>query len=346
MSTDIETLLISCMNDEVAEVGDPLPELVARAVRADQRRTVVRRTTTSIGTLGVAAGLAVALTVTATGNRSPGRPADPGVAQGTSGPAISGTASTGGKGSLPPTDASPKLRLIAALTTTDQTSYRLQQSLRGTILDRKDLQPISSRFDGVFDPARSLTSGVISSQSATGLWVEVRRVGNTWYVHDLRGRRPWTATGKVDALTAGSPTEWSPWTGKSAGAGGLLSVLRDRGTVSLAATTGSGAAAVDIYAFAYDRPDDGTFAAEHVTGTISVHRESNLIARFAIGTTTTGHIEQVTIRWRFTATLSDYGLPVQVQVPAGAVGTGSATTRPPGTPATPRTPGTPTSTTR
>jgi hypothetical protein len=322
---DIETLLTDALREEVARMPEPAPDLLARAMHRHRRRTTARRVVSSAGALGLAASLGIALTITATGNRSPGSGS-----QGSRGPSASGSSVT------PVPNASPKLKLLSALTATDQTSYRIRQTLTGRYLDRHDLSPISNRLTGLLDPVHGLASGELVS--GNGWAMELRQVDGVLYSRTIFPKDPalqhWFkdsagSKGLIAFKQGGVPSEWFPWTGTSPGATRLITMLRAQGSVTLAGSTGSGPDVLDSYRFSYNRPDDGAFAAEQVTGTVVVHRDSNLIARIDVGTTTTGHIEQVTIRWRFTVEFSDFGVPVTVTAPADALQRGQSARKTP-----------------
>ena len=229
--------------------------------------------------------------------------------------------------------ASSRLRLIAALTATDQVSYRLHLVSTGQFLTSPQGER-SDDFTGVFDPTRRLGAGVYQHRLSFpghpsqdgGADLEYRFIGDTMYSRlDPRSTtqsQPWTkephSFGDAVAI-AGDVPQWGPWDGPSPGADSLLTTVRNRGSVTLTGTQGTGASALDTYTFSYDRPEDAAFAAEHITGTVDVHHDSGLIARFTMQTTSIGHIEQVTVHWVFTVTLSDYGLPVEVVPPSAAI---------------------------
>jgi hypothetical protein len=310
VTADIETLLVSSMYTQVAGLPAPASDLVARAVHRYRRRVALRRTALSAGALGVAASLAVAATATTTGNWSPG--AGPGAAQATS---------TGG----PSGESTPKLRLMAALTATEQTSYRLDQIVTGTYLGRRDVPPIYKRLTAQVDLRRRLLEGTFGLDQGDPL-SPVRVVGDDLYVHfpPTAGRSaPWMqkAGGQtaLRGLVGSGWNDFTPWDGFSSDASSLLKALRNDGTVRLVRNSGVGAAALDTYSFSYDLRNGDVYAAHRVSGTVTVHRQSQLIDRFEAGTISTGHVEQSTIRWQATITFSDYGVPVNVTAPAGAV---------------------------
>ena len=247
--------------------------------------------------------------------------------------------------------ASSRLQLIAALTATDQVSYRIHLVSTGQFLTSPQGER-SDDFTGVFDPTRRLGAGVYQHRlsfpgrpSEDGeVDLEYRFIGDSMYSRlDPRSAPAsarWTkeprSFGDAVSIAADVP-EWGPWDGASPGADSLLTTLRTRGSVALTGTQGTGPSALDTYTFSYDRPDDTSFAAEHITGTVDVHHDSGLIARFTVQTTSTGHIEQVTVHWVFTITLSDYGLPVEVVPPSDAIErpsppTGTTLTDEPATP--------------
>lgn len=310
MTSDIETLLVSSMRTQVADLPAPASDLVARAIHRHRRRVTIRRTAASVGALGVAAGLGVAATVTATGNWPPGVGTRAAPAISTDGPSGAST---------------PKLRLMAALTATEQTSYRLDQVVKGTYLGRGDLPPIYKRLTAQVDLRRRLLEGTFRLDQGDPS-SPVRVVGDDLYVQfpSTAGKpQPWMkkAGGQsaLRGLVGSGWNDFAPWDGFSSDASSLLRALRNDGTVRLVHSGGVGSAALDTYSFSYDLRDGDIYAAHRVSGTVTVHRQSQLIDRFEAGTVSTGHIEQSTIRWQATITFSDYGVPVNVTAPTVVV---------------------------
>jgi hypothetical protein len=310
VTSDIETLLVSSMRTQVADLPAPPPELVARAIHRHRRRVAIRRTALSAGALGVVAGLAVTSTLTATGNRPAG---------------VSTQAAPKGFTASPSAPSSPKLQLMAALTATEQTSYLLDQTVMGTYPQRRDLPPIYKRLTAQVDLRRHLLEGSFALDQADPL-SEVRVIGDDLYTRfpsNGGGSEPWTnepggQTALRDLLSSGW-NDFAPWDGFSSDASALLQALHSDGIVQFVHSSGVGPAALDTYSFSYDLPDNDIYAARGVIGTVTVHRQSQLIDRVDAGTTSTGHVEQSTIHWHATTTFSDYGVRVNVAPPTGPV---------------------------
>lgn len=309
MTSDIETLLVSSMRTHVADLPASAPELVTRAIRRHRRRVTIRQTALSAGALGVVASLALASTVTATRDWPAG---------------VGTRAAPGGSTAGQSGASSPKLRLMAALTATEQTSYRLDQIVKGTYPERGDLPPIYKRLTAQVDLRRHLLEGAFELGQGDPL-SPVRVVGDDLYVHPSAagGSAPWMNMSggqtSLRGLVGSGWNDFAPWDGFSSDASALLQALRNDGIVRLVHSSGVGSAALDTYSFSYDLRDNDIYAAHRISGTVTVHRQSQLIDRFEAETTSTGHVEQTTIRWQATITFSDYGVPLNVTAPTGAV---------------------------
>jgi hypothetical protein len=125
----------------------------------------------------------------------------------------------------------------------------------------------------------------------------VRIIGDRYYTRFSGAGQPWR-TGRgtlVEALVLNGGRAWGPTDGASANPAVLLAALHRLGSV---------------------RP-------HQLTGTIVVHDQSNLIAKITMRASATGPDERVAGGGRTTfttvMTFSDYGVPVSVQVPTGAV---------------------------
>jgi hypothetical protein len=118
-----------------------------------------------------------------------------------------------------------------------------------------------------------------------------------------------------------------PANGASADPAVLLDIVRQLGSVTFVGKNGSGAKALDTYKFSYGIAGDGSVKSHQLTGTIAVHHQSNLIAEITMQTTVTGANPRIADSGQFTfktlLAFSDYGVPVSVQAPTGAVPQGS-----------------------
>ena len=334
MTSIIEDLLAAAMREEVVGLA-PAPDLVARAARRNRQHTRLRLATSATGIAGVAAAVAISLTG---GSPSPHvvRPGPPGGGQ---------------------APASPQVRLIAAMTTSAQLSYRLHLVNTATTPEHqmtptsrpRDLVNWYADYTGVYDPATRLGAGVntirlqsgtLASPSTYGKAVgsmQVRIVGHKYYVQPGNGQRWYSGRGSLlQALVLNGGRAWAPTEGASADPAILLAVVRQLGTVTFVGSSGSGASELDTYDFSYDITGDSSVKPHQLTGTIEVHGQSNLIAEISMETTVTGANPQVAdgdlTTFKTDMTFSDYGVPVSVQVPAGAVRQNSKLLPPPASP--------------
>lgn len=325
MTRTIEDLLAASMREEVAGLR-PAPDLVARAARQHRRRARLRLAVSAAGSVGIAAAVAVGLTVASHG---------PGAVQ-----TGSSAAKAVGHGA-----SSPQARLVAAMTTSAQLSYRLHL-INTSILPGHQMTPTSpprdlinwyADYTGVYDPAtRSgaginttrLQSGTLSNPSSYGKadgYIRVRIIGENYYTQFSGSGEPWrTSRGTlVQALVLNGGRAWAPTDGASADPAVMLAAARHLGSVTFVGKSGSGAQAVDAYTFSYDIAGDGSVKPHRLTGTITVHDQSNLIAEITMQTTVTGAHPQLAdggqTTFKTVMTFSDYGVPVSVQVPTGTV---------------------------
>jgi hypothetical protein len=325
MTRTIEDLLAASMRDEVAGLR-PAPDLVARAAQKYRRRARFRLAASAAGAAGIAAAVAVGLTVA-----SPGPSAvRPG----------SGAARADGQDA-----SSPQTRLVAAMTSSAQLSYRLHLINTSTTPDHRttptspprDLIIWYADYTGVYDPATRLGAGINTIRLQSGTfdnpgsygqadgYMQVRIVGDNYYTRFSGNNEPWrTAPGTlVQALVLNGGRAWAPTDGASADPAVLLAAVRQLGSVTFVGQSGSGAQALDVYKFSYDIAGDGSVEAHQLTGTITVHDQSNLIAEITMQTTVTGASSQVaeagSTTFTTVMTFSDYGVLVRVQAPAGAV---------------------------
>ena len=325
MTRTIEDLLATSMREEVVGLT-PAPGLVARAARRHRQRTRVRRAASVTGTAGIAAAVAIGLTVVSS---------SPGAVR--TGP---GAAKSGRQGA-----SSPQARLVAAMTTSAQLSYRLHL-INTAKLPGHQMTPTSQSRDlinwyadytGVYDPRTRSGAGVNIMRQQSGTltdpslygkvdgYMQVRMFGDSYYIRYSGNGEAWyTSRGTlVQALVLNGGRAWAPTDGASADPAVLLATVRRLGTVKFGGTTGSGAQALDTYSFRYNIAGDASVRPHRLSGTIVVHDQSNLIATITMQTSVTGANPQIADGGRMTFTtvlaFSDYGVPVSVQVPTGAL---------------------------
>jgi hypothetical protein len=311
MTRTIEDLLAASMREEVAGLT-PAPDLVARAAKRHRQRTRIRLAASVTGTAGIAAAVAIGLTVASSG---------PGAVR--TGP---GAARAGGQAA-----SSPQARLVAAMTASAQLSYRLH--LVNTSIMPGRLINWYADYTGVYDPRTRSGAGVnILRRPGTGTGpslhgkvdgrIQVRIVGDNYYTRWANGESWDTGRGAlVQALVLNGGRAWAPTDGASADPAVLLAAVRRLGSVKFAGKTGSGARALDTYNFRYNIAGDASVKPHRLTGTIVVHDQSDLIATITMQTNVTGANPQLADSGRFTfktvMTFSNYGVPVSVQAPGG-----------------------------
>lgn len=325
MNRTIEDLLAASMREEVSRLT-PAPDLVARAARRHRQRTRVRLAASVMGTAGIAAAVAIGLTVASAG---------PGADR--TGPS---TTSAGGHEA-----SSTRARLEAAMITSAKLSYRLHLVNTSTLPAHRmtpnsrprDLINWYADYTGAYNPRTGSGAGVnvLREQSGTLAdpslygkvdgYMQVRIIGGHYYTHYSGKGEPWR-TGRgtlVQALVLNGGRAWAPTDGASADPAVLLAALHRLGSVKFAGRSGTGAQALDTYDFKYDIAGDTSVKPHQLTGTIVVHNQSNLIAKITMQTRVTGTNPQIADGGRTTfttvMTFSDYGLPVSVQTPTGAV---------------------------
>jgi hypothetical protein len=325
MTRTIEDLLAASMREEVAGLT-PATGLVTRAAMRHRQRARLRLAASATGTAGIAAAVAIGLTAA-----SP----SPGAVQ--TGP---GAARPGGQAA-----SSPHARLVAAMTTSAQLSYRLHLVSTSTTPDHqmtpasphRDLVNWYADYTGAYDPATRSGTGISISRLQSGTldnpgsygksagYIQVRIVGGNYYTQFSGSGEPWyPGQGTlVQALILNGGRAWAPTDGAPAGPAVLLAAVRRPGSATFAGKSGSGARALDTYSFRYDIAGDGSVKPHRLTGTIVVHDQSNLIAEITMQTTVTGASPQIAdsgwTTFKTVMTFSGYGLPVSVQVPTGAV---------------------------
>lgn len=308
MNNATEDLLTASMRQQVAGLM-PAPDLVARAARRHRQRGRIRLAASILGTAGTAA---VAIAVT-TAQAGPGADRTiPNV-----GRAVGQQAS------------SPRTRLLAAMTSSAQLSYRLhlvnefvQPDVRLTPTSRPKTQVgVYADYTGVYDP--KTRSGVGVDKAGVNTQVRIidgryytRPPGDTWFT------RPGTLVEAL-VLNGGGRTAWEPEDGAVTDSTALLAALRHLGSVTFAGLRGSGARALDTYAFSYGIAGDNSVMPHELTGTVVVYHGSGLIAKISMQTTVTGANPQLgdggPLTFMTVMTFSDYGVPVSVQAPTGHV---------------------------
>src|SRR5260221_13502070 len=307
MTRTIEDLLAASMREEVAGLT-PAPDLVARAAKRHRQRSRIRLAASVTGTGGIAAAVAIGLTVASSG---------PGAVR--TGP---GAVKAGGQAA-----SSPQARLVAAMTASAQLSYRLH--LVNTSILPGRLINWYADYTGVYDPRTRSGAGVDIIPQDPSLHgrvgrIQVRIVGDNYYTRWGNGER-FTGRGTlVQALVLNGGRAWAPTDGASADPAVLLAAVRGLGSVKFAGKSGSGARALDTYNFRYNIAGDASVKPHWLTGTIVVHDQSDLIAKITMQTIVTGAHPQIAdgvpLTFKTVMTFSDYGVPVSVQAPAGAGG--------------------------
>lgn len=332
MNRTIEDLLAESMRDEVAGLT-PAPDLVARAARRHRQRSRIRLAGSVMGTAGIATAVAIGLTVASAG---PGADRT-GARAGRPGPSA---ASAGGQKA-----SSPRARLVAAMITSAQLSYQLHLVNTSTLPGHRmtpsspprDLISWYADYTGVYSPRTSSGAGVdimrqqsgtLADRSSYGKadgYIYVRIIGDNYYTRFSGSGARWQK-GRgtlIQALVLNGASAWAPTDGASADPAVLLAALRRLGTVKFAGKNGSGARALDTYDFKYDPAGDASVKPPQLTGTIVVHGQSNLIARITMQTRVAGSDPRLADRgwltFRTVMTFSDYGVPVTVHAPSGAV---------------------------
>jgi len=336
MSRTIEDLLAATMREEVAGLR-PAPDLVARAAMRHRQRARLRLATSAAGVVGTATAVAVGLTVASAG---PGR-----VVTG-SGAASTGTSAVTATGQAANTQ---QARLLAAMIASAKLSYRLRLVNTSTLPGHqgtptsppRDLITWYADYTGVYDPATRLGAGISINREQSGTladpssygkadgFTEVRLIGDKYYYRFSGSGETWfTGRGTlVQALVLNGGRAWAPTDGASADPAVLLAVARRLGTVTFVGKSGSGDKALDTYTFSYGIAGDGSVKPHQLTGTITVHDQSNLIDEITMQTTVTGANPQIAdsgqLTFKTVLAFSDYGVPVRVQAPTGAVPQGS-----------------------
>jgi hypothetical protein len=328
----IEDLLAESMRDEVAGLR-PAPDLVARAARRHRQRSRIRLAASVTGSAGIAAAVAIGLTVASAGPRANGT----GPSADQPGPT---PASSDGE-----TASSPRARLVAAMITSARFSYRLHLVNTSTVPGHRmtptspprDLISWYADYTGVYNPRTGSGAGVDIMRQQSGTLADpssygkadgsiyVRILGDNYYTRFSAGAESWQK-GRgtlIQALVLNGGSAWAPTDGASADPAVLLAALRRQGSVTFAGKNGTGAQALDTYDFKYDPAGDASVKPHQLTGTIVVHDQSSLIARITMQTRVAGSDPRLADRgwmtFKTVMTFSDYGVSVTVHAPTGAV---------------------------
>ncbi|MFG3703903.1 hypothetical protein ACGF7U_04095 [Micromonospora sp. NPDC047670] len=289
MNTDIEDKLIDGMRREVAGVT-LTADILGAASRRHHRRTALLRATYATGVLGLAGVTAVVLTVGGGGQPGPttARP-----------PAATATAE------------SPRMALVAAVTASENVSYRMRLTTSAGLT-----------YEGAFDPRTA--TGYVRQPQDDSVMTELL-INGTRYV----GGEP--PLGRPPADKAG-PGETYGRYGQYPGKHDRLSLYSDGNTV-LGATAPDPAALFgalkDANATVTQRPD-GTLHFEYATqskdgstttsGDVTRGADGRVAKVALTGTwqsTAKGRLDTGT--YAATLELFDYGVEVKVQRPADVV---------------------------
>ncbi|MEU8081915.1 hypothetical protein AB0B31_41430 [Catellatospora citrea] len=210
--------------------------------------------------------------------------------------------------------AGPKVRLAAAAQATAQTSFTFTVTTQTkTVVSGR---PGSGRrhYEGAYDPA--VPAGYLREPGSPRF--EARAVGDDCY---LRKLARWTKKacypssgayvyiGDVDLTSSAEPAQ-------------RLTELAGLGTVTDLGVSGTGSAAVQRYAFEFTVEQDSAGMPDQipVTGMVEVGVDSGKIARVVYrvkydGTGDSALSMDRTVTWEY----ANYGDPVRVEVPTGAV---------------------------
>ncbi|GIG03030.1 hypothetical protein Cci01nite_81230 [Catellatospora citrea] len=230
--------------------------------------------------------------------------------------AVAGFGSFGGAppGGDPVPVAGPKVRLAAAAQATARTSFTFTVTTQTkTVVSGR---PSSGRrhYEGAYDPA--VPAGYLREPDDPRF--ESRTVGDGCYLRKLTrwakkacypSSGAYVYIGDVDLTSSAEPVQ-------------RLAELAELGTVTDLGVSGTGGAAVRRYAFEFTVEEKGGDLPDRipVTGTVEVGVDSGKIARVVHrvkydGTGTSALSMDRTVTWEY----ANYGDPVRVAVPAGAV---------------------------
>ncbi len=289
MTTDIEEQLIAGMRQEVAGVA-LTSDVVGAARRRHQRRRAVLGATYAMGVLGLAGVTAVVLTVGGAGQPGPA---------GERAPVASA--------------ATPRLALVAAVTASENISYRMRLTQSG---------PGGLTYEGAFDP--KTTTGYVRAPQDDSVMTELL-INGTRYI------------GGEPPLGHLPPDKSGP--GETYGRYGQYPGKHDRLSLYGTSDTVLGAASPDPAALFTVLKDTNATVTENPDGTLHFEYATQLKDG---STSTTGDIVRdadgriarvaLTSTWRSTAKgrldtgtststleLFDYGVEVKVRRPADVV---------------------------
>ncbi|MEV4759810.1 hypothetical protein AB0J86_32595 [Micromonospora sp. NPDC049559] len=275
----------------------PTAHLISRGQRAKRTRAATR-TTAALGVVGLVAAAAVGF-----GGIGPG-----GGGGGNSGttPRAGGTASAEA--------SSPQFRLAAAAEASAQTSFSFQVTVHNESEDGAKRSSSTRSYEGAFDPNGPKGYLRFRNPPATGL--EQRLVGTDLYIHRLsKWMKFENRSLEIDGgyLLSTNPTS-------TVNPASQLDALKSLGTVTALGASGSGAEAVERYAFSYDvKPSDADEPDRiPASGVIEINAQSRLISKISYQTTydfsrhvTQHYVDKYTVTWVY----SNYGAPVDVPVP-------------------------------
>jgi len=284
-------------------------DLVGAAAARHRRRGAVRRAVYATGALGVAATLSAALVA------NTGQPA---------------TSAQQGPGAGA---AAPAIQLAAAVQATARTSFRLHITLTRSLehADGGDGYSDSEEYAGAFDTAANrgylnILPGRVRGQvvGRPGRLPQLRIIGNDVYMTipgTNRAARHFRRSQLSGLLGTATPATSSALERLSVDPRVLLAELRHLGSVTRTGRSGSGDAAVDTYAFAYQVKAGDVTGAHRVTGRVAISVRSHKLAKITQQTTTVGadptFADSTPLTWRQVIVFYDYGTPVHVAKPAG-----------------------------
>lgn len=310
MTNDLEDQLMAGMRDEVAGLGYTR-DVLGEATRRHRRRTALHRSAYAVGVVGVAGALVAALTV---GAGAPGSP----------GPVAERPATAAGP-------ESPQLRLAAAAAASENISYRVKVTTtsKDKLPPPGELpEPVATTWvtEGAFDPVTA--TGYLDSPD-TGLrppmsvhWRHERLVDGVRYVGTPDGSD--RDSGRIVwGRYAGRQTSLNYDVALGGGLGAstdpqqLFRMLQGAGA-KVTRNRGGG------YHFEVTMQDRSAgIAADRLVGDVTVGTDGRIetvaydrVARW------NGHGRDFTYHLHVLLELSEYGLPVRVEAPVGAVDLG------------------------
>ncbi|WP_406037600.1 hypothetical protein OG799_23385 [Micromonospora sp. NBC_00898] len=306
MTTDLEEQLAAGMRDEVAGLA-LTRDVLGDATRRHRRRTTLHRTAYAVGVVGVVGALAATLTV---GAGAPG-----------------GTTGSRGPVAERPAVASadtPQMRLAAAAAASENISYRVKVTTtsKDKLAKPGELpEPVSERWvtKGAFDPATAtgyldspyegqLRPAIVAGFEHERLIDGVRYVGASNASVGSRGEIVWSREeGKRDKLDY--DMAMGGGLGASASPEGLLRMLRQAGATVTEKADG-------VYHFEVTVKDLPEILADTFVGEVTVGAD-NRIAKVAYTREARANVHgrHFTYHLEVVIELSDYGMPVKVEVP-------------------------------